>query len=322
MAATKDVDASSLLASDNGEACNKEAVCYLCLDTGLEPLRRDCACRGTDAGFVHLSCLNGYAATKSVQARDMIEFVKPWRVCPSCHQQYQNKFAVDIATDFSSFVLRQYPDNTQSQVEALFLKLCAPNSMFEHLQPVQKSKLGDTATVMLSLIDWMRGDASPLPRRYSQFEAYAHEVHGRIALDEETEESARRAVLHLEKSLQVCKAIGYTDGIAAAKANIAFSKSKYNGGNNNEELLNASRYLYELFVAKFGEESECTIDAGKDYAEILQKNNRQKEARELLMKLLATSKQVFGSHHNITKSVARVVNQCSSAQRANTQLSM
>ena len=120
MAATKDVDASSLLASDNGEACNKEAVCYLCLDTGLEPLRRDCACRGTDAGFVHLSCLNGYAATKSVQARDMIEFVKPWRVCPICHQQYQNKFAVDIATDFSSFVLRQYPDNSQSQVEALF----------------------------------------------------------------------------------------------------------------------------------------------------------------------------------------------------------
>jgi hypothetical protein len=48
---------SSLLASDDGEA-----VCYLCLDGGVDessgqPLRRDCACRGTDAGFVHLSCL-------------------------------------------------------------------------------------------------------------------------------------------------------------------------------------------------------------------------------------------------------------------------
>jgi hypothetical protein len=40
-------------------------VCYLCLDGDLDetgqPLRRDCACRGTDAGFVHLSCLTNYA---------------------------------------------------------------------------------------------------------------------------------------------------------------------------------------------------------------------------------------------------------------------
>ena len=59
------MDASSSLASgDDGEA-----VCYLCLDDGesmtkrVSQLRRDSACRGTDAGFVHLSCLNtGLAA--------------------------------------------------------------------------------------------------------------------------------------------------------------------------------------------------------------------------------------------------------------------
>jgi hypothetical protein len=56
----------------------EEAVCYLCLDCDLDddskPLRRDCACRGTDAGFVHLSCLANYAATKSKQASGSIEF--------------------------------------------------------------------------------------------------------------------------------------------------------------------------------------------------------------------------------------------------------
>jgi hypothetical protein len=44
-----------------------KAVCFLCLDPeddADQPLRRDCACRGTDAGFVHLSCLAGYAAAK------------------------------------------------------------------------------------------------------------------------------------------------------------------------------------------------------------------------------------------------------------------
>jgi hypothetical protein len=87
---TIEVDASSALAS--GEA---EAMCYLCHETEADddgqPLRRDCACRGTDAGFVHLSCLTKYAATKSVQASGMNEFIKPWRDCPGCHQKYQNK---------------------------------------------------------------------------------------------------------------------------------------------------------------------------------------------------------------------------------------
>jgi hypothetical protein len=53
----------------------KEAVCYLCLDGGVDnddgqPLRRDCACRGTDAGFVHLACLTKYAETKSNKGWD------------------------------------------------------------------------------------------------------------------------------------------------------------------------------------------------------------------------------------------------------------
>jgi uncharacterized protein (DUF983 family) len=67
-------------------------------------LRRDCACRGTDAGYVHLSCLAGFTATKSKQANEMNQFIKPWHTCPSCHQDYQNDLAVDIATKFVSFV--------------------------------------------------------------------------------------------------------------------------------------------------------------------------------------------------------------------------
>jgi hypothetical protein len=77
----------------------------------------------------------------------------------------------------------------------------------------------------------------------------------------------------------------------------------YKGGNNNEEVLKASQELYELRIAELGEEHYYTIDAGKTYAQRLQKANRREEARELLMKLLATSKQVFGSDHKITKQV-------------------
>jgi len=280
-------------------------VCYLCLDGGLDedgqPLRRDCACRGTDAGFVHLACCTKYAATKSVQASEMNEFVKPWETCPGCHQYYQNEFAVDIATKFVSFVRGQYPRDTQKQVEALYLKLGALMDMFDRLQPVQKKEAGVTANVLLSLIDRMKGDAS-LSRRYFQMEAKAHNAHGHIALDEGTEESARRAVTHFKKDLKVCKATGDTDGIAAAKSNIAIAKSECEGG-SNEEVLKASEELYKVRAAELGDEHEHTIKSGKNYAFCLQKANRCDEARELLTKLFATSKQVLGTNHKTTKMV-------------------
>jgi hypothetical protein len=181
--------------------------------------------------------------------------------------------------------------------------------MFERLQPVQKREAGVTANVLLSLIERMKGDAPPLHMRYSHFEAYAYTTHGRIALNEGTEESLRRAVVHFEKYLAVNEAIGDDEGIATAKANIAYAKSMYESGNNDEELVNVSRELYKLRVSEYGEEYEYTIDAGKHYAINLCKANRGDEARELLTELFATSKQVFGSDHNITKEVESVLHE-------------
>ena len=146
---TIEVDASSALAS--GEA---EPSCYLCHETADksgQSLRRDCACRGTDAGFVHLSCLTEYAAAKSKgwDGRVMNELVQPWETCPGCHQYYQNELAVDIATKFVSFVRRQYPDDTQKQVESLTVKRAALMAMFIRLQAVQKREAGVTANVII-----------------------------------------------------------------------------------------------------------------------------------------------------------------------------
>jgi hypothetical protein len=148
-------------------------------------------------------------------------------------------------------------------VEALYWKLYAFDSMIDRLQPRQKREAGVTGNVLLSLIDRMKGEVSPLPRRYSQFEAYAHNVHGRIASAEGTEESARRAEAYFEKSLQVFEAIGNADGVATLKRNIAIAKSKYESGNSNEELLKASQEVYELRIAIYGDGNVITIRAGK-----------------------------------------------------------
>ena len=64
-----------------------------------------------------------------------------------------------------------------------------------------------------------------------------------------------------------------------------------------------SQEMYKLRIAEYGEGHEDTIKSGTKYALRLRKANRGDEARELLTILLATSKQVFGSDHNITKSV-------------------
>ena len=118
-------------------------------------------------------------------------------------------------------------------------------------------------------------------------------------------------MVHFEKYLKVCEAISNDEGISNAKRNIALTRSKYEDGNNNEELMKASQKLYELRVAEHGEGNLLTIEAGREYVICLHKANRPDEARELLTMFIATSKQVLGPHHNKTKDIE------STLQRAN-----
>lgn len=80
-----------------------------CLGAGSDslPLRRDC---GTDAGFVHLSCLVDYATRKSERWDGTWHaFSTPWTVCPYCHQRYENELRIYMAAELLSFVKENYP---------------------------------------------------------------------------------------------------------------------------------------------------------------------------------------------------------------------
>ena len=248
-----------------------EVVCYLCLDTGSEPLRRDCACRGTDAGFVHLSCLAKYASSKSerLDGCDAYEFTNPWTACLNCHQSYQNELRIDIANEFVLFVRGKYPDDTHRQVEALYVNMRALMTMRKI--PANRRKAGVTANVMIALIDRMKNDAPTLLRRYSRFKSNAYNALGIIGIEEGTEESARRAVVHFEKSLKVNESICDVDGIAAVLFHIADAKSRFDGGNHEEGLLMKSQELYESRISRKGEANVDTINAGRNYARSLQR---------------------------------------------------
>ena len=69
--ASPEENEEEIISNKNVVACDDAAcedeeeeegpTCWICLDGGessdLGPLRRDCSCRGTDAGYAHLECL-------------------------------------------------------------------------------------------------------------------------------------------------------------------------------------------------------------------------------------------------------------------------
>ena len=308
--------------------CDEEVTCVFCLEAGSgEALQRDCSCRGS-AGYVHRSCFATYAAdkSKSWDGRSWGDFCKPWTTCLNCHQDYQNKFGVAIAKEFSTFVHRQYPSDLRKRVEALSVKLLALHNTFDTLGPKQKKETEVTAKVILFLVGQMKEDAPPLPIRVSDIEAVAYTALGVAALKDETEDSSKRAVMYFENQLEVFKAIDDDEKIIDAKHNIAIAKSMHdffalsnsihdkhyvelldrsnaNSKLLHEELLKRVQEKYEFRVAQLGKEHALSINAGHSYATGLANAGHKIEAVKLLTKLIAISKQVHGSDHNTTKSI-------------------
>ena len=155
--------------------------CYLCLDGGDDdkagqPLRRDCACRGTQMPDLLTSPASLHSQSPRVSRRVV------WM---NSGIRGENVPAATNTTKTSlQSILRQSLFRSLCQVDSLQVKLRALNSMIDKLQSVQKREAGVTATVLLSLIDRIKSESPPLHMRYSQFQAFAYSTHGLIALDE------------------------------------------------------------------------------------------------------------------------------------------
>ena len=64
------------------------ACCYLCLDGDAQsPLVRNCACRGSDAGYVHMNCLIQAARHEP----------RSWYLCSLCKQEYYGEVRLALA---------------------------------------------------------------------------------------------------------------------------------------------------------------------------------------------------------------------------------
>lgn len=234
--------------SSASPARENETKCYICLGVDEEnddpPLRRDCSCRGSDAGFVHLECLVENAKNQNTRwdGRDLVEFTRPWEVCPICCKFYQSTLAVDISSEFLTFVQEAYPGDTRKQIEALDMRLGVLVTMRGgSLQPSDRIETSEVANQILALIAQLKSVTPKLSASYLMREAHAYKSLGQIALQERTKESAMRAVVHFEMQLGLEQTIGDVEGAADARFSIALARSKYEGSNakNNEALLKA-----------------------------------------------------------------------------------
>jgi len=302
--------------------------CYICWENESDddgPLVRDCACRGEDAGFIHLSCLVASAENESKNSLgNKNKFIEPWVKCRSCLQFYQNELSVVMANKFVSFV-EGHPHDLKFLVEAINVKLFALSTI-PILLPTQREEAKEIGGKILSLIDRMKGGSTRtpsmtclqmaeetsvtreattvLPRRYLVIEASTYRTLGLIVLNEGTRESAGEAIAHYEKFLDLSKAINDTQGVAIAEREISIAKSKHNlFVIDPVERLKKIQAVYDIHVETYGEESECAITSGVSLAIVLWDSKRWVEAKSLIAKLASISKRVLGPEHNTTKLV-------------------
>lgn len=303
------------------------AVCWICLEGGSDdtgkPLVRDCACRGDDAGFAHLSCIIKYAQKKSEQAIRPEEFVAPWETCPNCLQCYQNDLAMNVADACAPFVQRTYgyPGDDlidkMRNMQALRIQIQTRKDM------CNRSKRVDHIHKLLALVNQakkehnMEGWAHMAPTtdefcQYcfisSNFETFSYVCLGNNVVLDMTEESKNMKIQYYIKARDIFKALGSTHHIKLMNDNIDRTRAFFTG--DKEGKLKKDKNIYERTAECYGVNLDQAINAGIRYVMSLQTAKCSIEAERLATKLTATSRLLFGETHTRTVDCYEVFHQC------------
>ena len=268
-------------------------------------------CRGESAGFAHLSCIVEYAKQKTREWGDGedVDFEERWHCCPNCKQGYQNELYLELATEFVTFAQEEYPDEQETQLTSLSFKLDALHSVSDRLQLKQVKKAAKhVANKLLSIIRRIKREDFSRLQEMQEMEAEVYNCLGGIAFEEGTKEGAKEAMEYYEKSRDMSRAAGWTEGLLTAESNLLNTKFEYKENNEEEdwgtleeEKLKLSRKRFEHCVKEHGEEDMVTTEAGVNLAIDLYNSDHTIEAERLLTNLVATSKRVHGPHHHTTK---------------------
>ena len=309
------------------------AVCWICLEGGADDLGkaivRDCACRGSDAGFAHTSCIIKYAQKKSEQAINLDQFIIPWEKCPICHQDYENELTIQISNAFVSFAERTYGhpgnrlDDKMRVMEALRLQIQSYLSNFARWGEVEKKLVNNLICRFLELVDrakeehdmkgWMH--MAPTSEKFqnyrhfcSRYEAYGHIFFGQLYFWDKRKKSKDIEISHYKKARDIYMSFGMERDAKKMTDLIDHATALCEGDAIGH--LACTKKMYNNALRDCGENSEQTIEIGASYASGLRLANYSIEAERLLMKLAANSRQVYGNDYPCTKTCVKFLNHC------------
>lgn len=223
-------------------------ACWICLDDGPsdagEYARRDCSCRGPDAGFAHLACLVEYATRKSRSwdldrflggHSKLEEFTDPWSACAVCRRPHQNEFSVDLANEFVTFAKKTYRGRGAGErfmnIVAMRTKLHAFLSWNSY--PAEEAK--DLAHKALSLIEQTKltptkhASSKRMCLEYS-IRDEEHMVSSDLANVFRCQGLSEEALKYYEQCRDIGKALDSPRDVLIAEKNIALVKSDVNAG--------------------------------------------------------------------------------------------
>jgi hypothetical protein len=314
------------------------AVCWICLEGGGaddagKPIVRDCACRGSDAGFAHMSCIIGYAEQKSAQATLSSELITPWKNCPICKKSYQNDLAIFLAEAFVSFAERKYdyPGNTLSDkilvMEALKLQILSIRSMASLSKkrvrlelamkipiPIRKMMgLSDRAIEEHGMKGWVHMDHSTCEFKgyciVCSFKAYGYVCLGQMYILDTNKENESIEIGYYDKARDIYNSVGLELKSTEMSELIRNAMAKYKGDDAPEQLEYLNKQ-YHFALQKYGEKAEITLTAGISYAFNLLSVNRSIEAERIMTKVAGTSLQIYGQGHQFGQRSFQLLRVC------------
>ncbi len=307
------------------------AACWICLDGGSDalgkPVVRDCACRGNDAGFAHMSCIIEYAQKKSEQAETSNEFGTPWEKCPNCTQYYQNNLMIHLSDAFVSFAKQTYGypgnqlDDKMKVMKALQRQIHSNLSATSDVS-LPKDKIENLIHKLLAMVDqakeehdmsgWGRMPPTTfefLKYRYICYtEAFGYDSLAQLYSRDKSEESRNSAIGYYSRARAILDEFGdeIKSKLMTEKINLVRAESK----EDKERSWKALKNIYHNKLESEGPNAEGTILSGYHYADCLISANHSIKAERLLTKLVATSRQVYGDDHICTSENVSLLKKC------------
>ena len=301
------------------------AVCWICLEGGSDdtgkPLVRDCACRGSDAGFAHMSCIIKYAQKKCEQASidDISEFITPWRTCPTYLQSYQNDLAIRIADEFVSFAKKSYGYPGNELVEKVKVMVALRQQINSNLSATSgretmdaKDKIENLIHKLLAMVVQAKEEHSmggwalmtPTSDEFQMytyicatFEAFGYHNLAQLCTLDKSQASMETEIGYYTRARVLYNLAG--DKARSKHMTDNIDRIRAESGGDEGRNLKVLKSMYQSRLESAGQNAEETILLGYNYAISLKRAYHTIKAERLLTKLVATSRQVYATITNV-----------------------